>query len=276
MGTLRSFLLAEPFTLAMSSGFFGFFAHAGFVRALDDEGLRPARVAGSSAGALVASFLASGLPLDDSAKLLVELERTQFWDPGPGLGLLRGERFRTLLASSLPVDAFERCPIPLAVSTYDALAHRTRVIDRGALVPAVYASCAVPLMFQPLFQQGRPLWDGGILDRPGLAGVPDGARVLYHHLASRSPWRRKNSPALEVPARANLAALVLRGLPRVGPFALELGPVAYRLAREATLAALDRPLAGGRVELDVGAVSGLRAASRPLDNQGAKNPNSAA
>jgi NTE family protein len=130
-------------------------------------------------------------------------------------------------------------------------------------------------MFQPIFEGGRPLWDGGVLDRPGLAGIPAGTRVLYHHLASRSPWRRKNSPALEVPVRPNLAALVLRGLPRVGPFALELGPVAYRAAREATLVALDRPLVRHRVEIDVGA-PGAAPAGRALDNDAARNPNSAA
>ncbi len=275
METLRSWLLAEPFTLAMSSGFFGFFAHAGFVRALDEEGLRPVRASGSSAGALVASFLAAGLAPSESAELLLSLEREEFWDPAPGLGLLRGERFRRKLEASLPVGEFERCVMPLTVSAYDGLAHRTRVLDRGALVPAIYASCAVPLMFHPIFDAGRPLWDGGLLDRPGLAGVPTGARVLYHHLASRSPWRLRNSPALEVPARPNLAAVVLRGLPRVGPFALELGPVAYRAAREATLVALDRPLERGRVELDLGARRSTHPA-RALDNAAPQNPNSAA
>lgn len=128
----------------------------------------------------------------------------------------------------------------------------------------------MPFLFQPSFHGRRPLWDGGILDRPGLAGVPDGTRVLYHHLASRSPWRRKNSPALEVPARRNLAALVLRGLPRPGPFKLELGVHAHRIAREATLRALDLPLAAGKVELDLAADAPvLDDRSRPATNSAA-------
>jgi NTE family protein len=275
MATLRSWLESEPFTLAMSSGFFGFFAHAGFVRALDEEGLRPVGASGSSAGALVASFLAAGLAPAESAELLTALERDQFWDPAPGLGFLRGELFRRKLEASLPVSSFERCAIPLAISTYDALGHRTRVFEKGALVPAIYASCAVPFMFQPIFDDGRPLWDGGVLDRPGLAGVPKGARVLYHHLASRSPWRRKNSPSLEVPTRPNLAAVVLRGLPRVGPFALELGPVAYEVAREATLVALDRPLESQRIDMTVGARAEPRR-GRSFDRLDARKRNSAA
>jgi len=44
MNTLRDWLRAGPFTLAMSSGFFGFYAHAGFLSVLEAEGLLPARV----------------------------------------------------------------------------------------------------------------------------------------------------------------------------------------------------------------------------------------
>ena len=46
--TLREWLAEGPFTLALSSGFFGFFAHAGVVSVLEAEGLRPARIAGSA------------------------------------------------------------------------------------------------------------------------------------------------------------------------------------------------------------------------------------
>ena len=53
MSTLRRWLSEGPFTLDMSSGFFGFFAHAGVVSVLEEEQLFPARVSGSSAGALI-------------------------------------------------------------------------------------------------------------------------------------------------------------------------------------------------------------------------------
>jgi NTE family protein len=273
MATLRAFLAAEPFALALSSGFFGFFAHAGFVRALEEEGLRPTALHGSSAGALVGACWAAGLSAEEIAETLLALERAHFWDPAPGAGLLRGALFRERLESLLPVARFEECPTPLAISVFDLLGGRTRVLRRGPLVPAVYASCAVPFMFHPHLEGGRPLWDGGILDRPGLEGVPQGARVLYHHLASRSPWRRASSPALRVPDRSNLAAVVLTGLPRVGPFRLPRGAEAYRLAREATKRALDRELDGRAVTLAVDEAA--RSAAR-LDNFAKNNPNSAA
>src|SRR3954467_4624198 len=101
--TLRDWLRADPFTLAMSSGFFGFYAHAGFLSVLEDEGLLPARVCGSSAGALVAGLWAAGLSTTQIRERFIALRREQFWDVGVGLGVLRGARFRALLEALLPV-----------------------------------------------------------------------------------------------------------------------------------------------------------------------------
>jgi NTE family protein len=66
----------------------------------------------------------------------------------------------------------------------------------------------------------------------------------------RSPWRREGDPALEIPRRPGLTALVIEALPRVGPYRLHEGMRALGVARSATKRALDRPLAGGRVVVD--------------------------
>jgi len=249
--TLREWLTEAPFTLGLSSGFFGFFAHAGVVGVLEEEGLLPAALCGSSAGALVGGLWGAGLPAGRLREELLRLRREDFWDPAPGLGLLRGERFRARLEALLPALTFEACPRPLALSAFDLWARRTVVLSEGALAPAIHASCAAPVLFQPVRIGGRAYLDGGVRDRHGLAGLdgPDGLaaraggeRVLYHHLTSRSPWRRRGSPALAVPVRAGLRAVALHGLPRLGPFRLERGPEALRLAAEGMRAALDQEL----------------------------------
>jgi len=238
--TLREWLREGPYTLTMSSGFFGFFAHAGMLSVLEEEGLLPARITGSSAGALVGAAWASGLSTEKLAAELFALRREHFWDPWPGAGLLRGKLFRERLESLLPVHRFESCRVPLHVSVFDLASRRTRVLGgAGDLVRAIHATCAVPLMFHPVWIGGRPYADGGVGDRPGIAGVPAGERVLYHHLASRSPWRRVRSPSLRVPVREGLRPLVLEGIPRVGPFRLERGRRAFDVARGRTRELLD-------------------------------------
>lgn len=248
--SLREWLRERPFTLAMSSGFFGFFAHTGVLSVLEEEGLLPARVSGSSAGALVTGAWAAGLDADALARELEALRREHFWDPGLGAGLLRGALFRAKLESMLPLREIARARVPVTLSTHELVRGRTRVIERGDLAAAIHASCAVPFMFHPVRVDGRWLVDGGVSDRPGLSGVPAGERVLFHHLASRSPWRRKGDPALEIPRRDGLTALVIEGLPRVGPYRLHEGVRALGVARAATKRALDRPIAAGRVVVD--------------------------
>jgi NTE family protein len=239
---LADWLRERPFALTMSSGFFGFFAHTGLMTVLEDEGLSPTRVSGSSAGALVGGAWAAGLAARPLADTLFALRRESFWDPRIGPGLLRGALFRALLDDLLPVRTFAECRVPFAVSVYDLLARRIRVLESGALAPALQASCSVPFLFQPVWIDGRPHVDGGVADRPGLAGMPDGERVLFHHLASRSPWRRRGSPSMDIPMRANMTTVVIEDLPRVGPFRLEQGVRAFEAARAGMRRALREPV----------------------------------
>jgi len=239
--TLRDWLREGPFTLGLSSGFFGFFAHAGVVTVLEEEGLRPARIVGSSAGALVGGLWGAGLPAARLREELLALRREHFWDPFPGLGLLRGRMFRLRLDAMLPVRTFEECPTAIALSAFDVLGWRTAVLSAGPLAPAIHASCAAPFLFQPVRIGARLYSDGGVRDRHGLAGAGTGARVLYHHLTSRSPWRRASSPALRVPRRSGLRAVALEGMPRLGPFRLERASEAMERAADGMRAALSGP-----------------------------------
>jgi NTE family protein len=235
--TLGDWLAERPFSLAMSSGFFAFFAHTGMLDALVARGLRPHAVSGSSAGALVGGAYAAGVPVADLADRLLALRRADFWDPAVGAGLLAGRRFERILRELLPVTAMHACPVPVRLSVFDIAGRRTEVLVRGDLADAIRASCAVPGLFHPVWIARRAYWDGGVLDRPGLAGMPEGSRVLLHHIASRSPWRR----ALETPRRPGMVTLAIEGLPRSGPFKLDAGRRALELAREATSRALDTP-----------------------------------
>lgn len=243
---LGDWLAAQPYALAMSSGFFSFYAHTGMLSSLLRVN-RPTMVAGSSAGALVGGAWAAGLDPAALADRLLALRRDEFWDPSPGAGLLAGRKFDRLLRDLLPVEALDHCPVPVRISVFDIVGRRTEVLRAGDLSAAIRASCAVPALFHPVWIGRRAYWDGGILDRPGLAGIPAGERVLFHHIAGKSPWRT----TLQVPKRAGMVTLILDNLPRSGPFKLEAGHHAMHLAREATKRALEAPIVDGIVRVSV-------------------------
>lgn len=236
--TLGDWLAAEPFGLAMSSGFFSFYAHTGMLGALLERGLAPAHVAGSSAGAMIGGLWAAGVEPDQAGAFLNRLRRDDFWDPSVGLGVLRGRKFDALLRSILPHTSIENCRVPVRISVFDILRRRTAVLTSGDLADAIRASCCVPGMFQPVWIDGRPYWDGGILDRPGIAEMPPG-RLLFHHIEAPAPWSRSEPGR---PVRAEMISLVLQKLPRPHPWRLDAGRAALTTAREATLRALDAPI----------------------------------
>lgn len=242
---LGDWLAEKPFALAMSSGFFSFFAHTGMLDALVGGGLRPQMVAGSSAGALVGGAYAAGLDAHLLAERLVRLRREEFWDPSPGAGLLAGKKFDQLLRDMLPTTEMRACRLPIKISAFDIARRTTAVLDDHDLAHAIRASCAVPALFHPVWIERRAYWDGGILDRPGLAGIPDGERVLFHHIGSKSPWRLR----LPTPKRAGMVTLVIENLPRSGPFRLDDGRRALELARERMKRALDAKIVDGLVAI---------------------------
>lgn len=248
---LLEWLHQEPFTLSLSSGFFGFFAHTGLLTALEEENLLPKRITGSSSGALAGSCWAAGIDSIQLRETLFELRKQDFWDfdfqCAWKMGLLKGEKFRQKLIDILPVTSFEECRIPLTLSAYDLRSKNTICFDKGSLVDAIYASCALPFLFQPIVIEPYKLLDGGIKDRPALASTVEQERIFYHHIASRSAWRKKDSKALEIPTRDNLSALAIHDLPRSGPNNLEAGKEAYQRAYFAAKRAFNMELRNGKV-----------------------------
>ncbi len=233
--TRAQWLAQEPFTLMLGAGFFGFFSHAGLLQALEASGLRPQRVIGVSAGALAGGLWASGVSADALAEELTALRRDEFWDPGLPLGgLLRGRKFNRKLRRVLErsgVAQIEHCRVPFTAVVHDVVGRRPVALDRGPLDRAIQASCAVPLMFRPLWMRGRLVVDGGVSDRVGMSALRPDERVLMHYLPSRRRvFRDRRAHPQSVPGQRLMA--ITPDLPRVTPFRLERGPVALSRTRE--------------------------------------------
>ncbi len=176
--------------VAMAAGFFGFYHHAGVLMALDEKGIRPVHITGTSAGALTAAMYAAGLDGRQMRDFLLALKREDFWDmhfplTRLGFGLLAGHLFRAELGRVLPVHSFETCRIPLTVGVYDLKDGRVRHKSSGPLIESVYASCAFPYLLTPAEIKGRRYWDGGFGEKTPLVpflGDPEVDVVLVSYM----------------------------------------------------------------------------------------------
>jgi NTE family protein len=244
--TLEEWFHQGPFGISLSAGFFGFFAHAGLMGALEDAGLAPEQISGASAGAIIGGGYAAGLRAHDFLKHLENLERADFWDPGLGLGLLKGQKFLNLLREILPINRIENTLLPVGISVFDILNHQTISLRRGCLPRAIAASCCVPGLFRPVWIRGKPYWDGGLMERSGLSGILGEGRVFYHHLQSRSTLRW---PLGFFTKRPGMVTFVQQSLPAVGPFKLDQGTRAFEMSYRNTKLALKEPISAALVTI---------------------------
>ena len=244
--SLREWLSEGPFTLALSSSFFGFFAHAGFADALYQAGRIPQKFTGSSAGALVAAALASGHAPDQVRELVFGVKRNDFWDPGIGLGYLRGQKLLRHIEPHVAKD-FSELKAPLGISVFDVMSMRTRYLTEGPVAKAVVASCAVPLMFHPVRIGGRIYVDGGINNKSGIH--PGDERVLCVYLESAGvagAYERKTSfPDL----KPSHKIVRFTEFPRANHNKLEVGPRAYQDIFARATKAFDLPFRGNFLDV---------------------------
>ena len=233
---LREWLAEEPYTLTCSSGFFGFYAQCGVISALHENELLPKATRGSSTGALATALWASGsFDYDQVGEKLSEIERTDFWDPSFGPGLLKGERLDGTLRSLLSDRNFGDCLVPVRISVFDIRSRQTEVIESGDLTQAVHASITFPGLFQPVKIGGRLKTDGGIKDHAGCYGAPLDERILHQNL-------RPKSYNISDKGYLNSQTLTLENLPFVHPFRLQKGIEAYNIGRAQAQALLDQPI----------------------------------
>lgn len=188
--------------IILSAGYFGFFAHAGFMLAVEEMGIDYSAIAGSSAGAIVAAMHASGVNAREIVDLLVGLERDSIWDStgitgiiralgrrGRGwTGLLKGEQFEARINQHLRVKTFEECPRALYVTALNLTKGVEETFHSGTIADKVRASCSYPFLMRAKNIAGSEYWDGGFLSKipaETLVERERPARVIIHYLPMR-------------------------------------------------------------------------------------------
>jgi NTE family protein len=150
--------------LALGGGAARGFAHIGVIQVLEEQGLRPDLVAGTSAGSLVAALYASGKSPSELATLAESMDESAITDWSfPFRGVIRGEalaRYVNQQVGGLPI---EKMRLPLGIVATDLANGAPILFRRGDPGMAVRASSAVPAVFQPVRIGAREYVDGGLV-----------------------------------------------------------------------------------------------------------------
>ena len=168
------------------------FAHAGALRILDEAGIRPDLIVGTSAGSLVGALYAGGLRGGALVEAALAVQQEQLVDfVFPNRGFIEGDRLQAYINQSLRGRLIEQLELPFVAVATDLKTGRLIAFNRGDVGMAVRASCSVPAVFQPTPIEGREYVDGGLVSPvPVRVARSAGADLVIAVDVSRQPGER--------------------------------------------------------------------------------------
>lgn len=182
--------------LVLSGGGARGIAHIGVVQALRERGLVPDLIAGSSSGAIVGALTAGGHSTETMLDFfetrspfrlqMVTMRKAGIIDTGKVLASFR-EYF--------PEDSFEALETRLFLTATDIANARLTIFESGPLIPAILASCSMPMVFTPTEIDGRWYVDGGVVNNFPVEPLRGRCDVLVGHYSS--PLRVMRKPDLD-------------------------------------------------------------------------------
>jgi len=150
--------------LALGGGAARGFAHIGVIQALEENGIKPDLIVGTSVGSLVAALYASGRNGAALEALADSMDESAFTDWAfPGRGLIRGEALARYVRERTAGRQIEQMRVPLGIVATDLDSGQGILFQNGDPGVAVRASSAVPAVFQPVRIGTREYVDGGLV-----------------------------------------------------------------------------------------------------------------
>jgi NTE family protein len=140
--------------------------HIGVLNALEEFGIVPDIVVGTSMGAIVGAMYAGGLKASEIKEIALEIDWRQSVRLAslPLEGLVNDKWIMSLLKSVLQDTKFSHLKMQFACVATDLDTGRQVVLNSGSLVDAVRASIAIPGVLAPGKVGKRCLVDGGLVN----------------------------------------------------------------------------------------------------------------
>jgi NTE family protein len=151
--------------LALSGGAARGMTHLGVIKALYERDIRPDYIAGTSAGAIVAAFIADGYEPDELLDIFMEKKILMLMRINFGkAGLLKMTGVRGVMEKYLRARNIEDLKIPIYITCTNLYSGMAEYFNRGEIIEKLLASSSLPGLFAPIQINGSLFVDGGIVD----------------------------------------------------------------------------------------------------------------
>lgn len=155
--------------LALSSGAALGLSHIGVMKVLEREKIPIDFIAGTSIGAVVGAFWASGISAQELEKIALRFKKKRVlfsladFSFFPFLGFMHGRKLTNFFREYLGNKTFRDTKIPVKIISAALRSRQLVVIEEGSLVGALRASCSIPALIKPLRKNEDFLIDGGTI-----------------------------------------------------------------------------------------------------------------
>lgn len=181
--------------LALSGGGAKGFAHLGVFKLLEESGLKPEIISGTSAGSLMGVLFADGYSAEEIKNMFIGREFSEFAQLQiPKSGLFNYDRFQDFLRRHLRTKRIEDLPIPTVIVATDLDHGCSHEFRSGPIVEAVTASCCMPIVFSPVLIDGVHYVDGGLFRNFPVSTIRDECEyVIGVNVSPLIPQRYKQT-----------------------------------------------------------------------------------
>lgn len=215
--------------LVLSGGGARGFAHLGLIQALNDNGIFPDIISGTSAGALAGVLYADGYSPKEILHLMNSGSRLDFMRPAlPREGLLQIGGIIKILKSCLRARTFEQLKIPLIVAATDLNNGRAEYFSKGNLIDPVIASASIPVLFQPVQINNNLYVDGGVMDNLPVGPIENKCRSIIGSFVNPVGYMEKISGLISIAERTFMLSMSKEILEKAKKFDLFVSPPELR------------------------------------------------
>lgn len=178
------------FGLVLSGGGARGLAHIGVIAALENSGISPGVISGSSMGAIVGTLYAAGVSTEEMLNIARnrKLHSLFEWSFPKRGGMLTLHILRQVLEQYVPVDSFSALKKKLFITVSNISAGHSEVFSKGELHKLVITSASIPIIFEPQIFDGQTYVDGGLFnDLPVEPIVGKCEKIIASHVNYNGP-----------------------------------------------------------------------------------------
>ena len=215
--------------LVLSGGGARGFAHLGVLQALNEAGIFPDVISGTSAGAIAGALYADGYPPAEIMRIMNSNSRLHYVRlTMPRDGLLQISGVIRLLKDNLRAKTFEELKIPLFVTATDLNNGKAVYFSKGELLNRIIASASIPVLFKPVVMNNIYFVDGGVLDNLPIHPIEKNCRFIIGSFVNPTGYEENFNNLIHVAERTFMLNVSKEVIEKSKKFDLYIAPPELR------------------------------------------------